>query len=614
MQKMNKDQKNIFDILKNAIDQHCYSIVRQIICMYPEMLQYKINNVFTPLLYAVYNKCDIDIIKFILDKRDNNFCYGDKSVLHCAALSGRIDVFELLISYGADPYIFENYKMHEQNFTIASCEHKVLCNTCDKTNEKTIILKANIHIKKPILFSAICSNNYEMVKKIIDLGVDLNNTIECKHTNGIDMAFNYNKFDDNTHVTTFIDPKIVKLLVDSGINITKQNITTYFDKVELYYNSYFNEGGKHESLDNLRSLIGILINEKTKNFINYNRINDPITYLIISQILNNNDKFTIAHVMAFNGNYDVLDKDIFNNIGIEHLSYDINYNKYHKHTPILFAIIGKHYKLAIEMINKFNIEITYEHIVHAILSNDIPLLKIILDKSKNDPIALKRLTSNFRNIHVDTVKLLNEYPGYLSVTIINSLMTYENFDMLEYLLDKYSKLFSLNYVLSSLNISNLFYTHNYNIKKLIQLFINYGFDFNLNDFVKKELFYTCTSKNRLDVFIHLVNNYKLHYKISDFQHFLEEIEKMMTDTIEHFNIAISMCPADDLKIKTANVIKKYLPELKLILANDESYACSICFDYVVNFTNASCGHKVLCNTCASKMKKCPQCLTNIVLY
>ena len=142
----------------NAFDNKDLQKIRQCISDDPNLLHWRKFNQVSTLRLAISTN-DYDIVKFILDSGLRTFTdFYNKCIQICARI-GNVEIFKLLVEYGADPLEFEGD-----------------ANTDVKARDSSgKVYNLNMNSRSPLILHASFSRNIGMIKHVLDLGIDINN-------------------------------------------------------------------------------------------------------------------------------------------------------------------------------------------------------------------------------------------------------------------------------------------------------------------------------------------------------------------------------------------------------------------------------------------------------
>ena len=603
--------KDLSQVYFNSFDHEYYPFVKETIRHIPHILKVKKYNQISSLSLAIFSK-NIDIVKFILDNGDTEFYYDAKSVIHEAVNTGNIEIVDLLIEFGADPMIYENDKNFSQEFKVYDC--------LTKTYKQNNFL-SNQNLKNPLLFKAVNSENIEMVKKVLELGIDINNeTVSMVHGS-------------KTKIHNAFDSAIGTLCLDSKINDNKIKIAKFLIDKGIYINENHLLKLIKKKNNDLLELIQCIINKYPTLLIplhEYKIIENIDFYCNISILLKTNVDFCDAHKFAYLGDFKKL-KSLNRNL------FDIGYDKnevtniismekfiYKSMTPLTIAIYKKH-SFIIELIEFFNLEINCEHIEYAILSGNLILTEYLINNVKKKTNYVRPLYDAFNSFKaskqnypkIEMIQLLSKYEGYLTKKLIIQYIKFD-INIFNFLLGFFNSNNIFEEIDSFYFDSCLFYS-DLDIVEIIKIMINYNFDFNKKNeqqlsFIDKNLFDYCLvpKKNTFKIFEYLMLNYDLNYRTSKLQDFILQMEKRLIDIKKHNRIYVAKSPHEKSTANSIELLEEHLPILKNIYDIMNVEICSICFDFKPIFIGKKCNHKVLCLECSTKVNKCPQCTLSLV--
>jgi len=579
----------------NAVDHKCFPIAKQIIKNYPPSLKkFRKHRQLSNVMLATCSG-NIDFVKFILDEGDREFDNFNHSVLNIAASRGYVEIFKLLIKYGANP--FNNEKIEQTFYTAGTCG----CGqTHDSVPKKIKIEKST----KPLVLSAVLSGNLEMIQFLKEIGVSLTEISKCnvgglpKGANAIDFTMMHFYGDTRPNI------EIIKFLIHEGCDVVGRHMKKAIDiKYPELVKLFYDQGAHLE-------------------YINPGHMDLYLSiHLLLPDCNNTFDTFGLQHRMAVEGNSKLLEEDELEYFVYKH---DFEKNEYSfgvfKVTPLLILIYKGHYELFKQCHEKFKVQINVIHLKYAILYNQQELIDYCFKQIQDNNISINALLKDYRddktstfNAPIQTLMKLwkNKHIKFNNPELLLlNFMYNDHLEGVKFLLENVFQLVDLNQVeyhdRMTKRIFNVITIEQFvwimeqtNFKITEKLFNKYFF---------QGFYVKFPRKHHFQKIIWLLQHQPEIIDLNELEICLKKYKNTTEKIQTQFLYSLPRSHADKYTNKSQKLYSEYVPIIEDILDNLDT--CKICFAKVPK-TSGSCGHKVLCVTCFEKVDNCPQCTLSL---
>lgn len=597
------------DIFK-ALEHENTTKVLKILDIHPDFIyeSERYGSYIRNLLNAAIGKNNTIVVKKLLELGCESVGYGNTSDIHLAASKGNYEIFNLLLNYGLDPFINEKVKHQTLKFNIVG--NGCACGEI-KHDHGPKIFTVNESFINPILHRAVYGKNLLIIDKLIQLGCDINGEDDCGKT-ALIVACEENNID------------IVKYLVSKKANV---NYVTKMEKPLLNYSGYktfkhtaLRVAAHHKHYEIVKFLLNNGAHIDDFEIIDFDKDLDIYMLLYGTTYFKLND----VHRFAYLGD-DCINK--IENLDQEEVKKMVIKSHSIFKTPIHICIKKNNIILLNYLIEKYKIPIDKSMIEESIYSNNIFILKYLLEI--NNDFDLSEYVKNIiENENLEMLKYVCDYTkinfSYKQGEILDAAWKKCNLDIMKFILDKGGNpntkfwtggtLLFDHYCFCKKNIHNL--------RTMTKLLLDYGLDTSIKnndnktiyDYLIKRLDDGFFFNNETEIFLALLSIKNNQFDKNKIKSIVQKYKNKYTLDIV-YNHAPSRCPADDMNIERNNNMNFLINFLKNYIdkeSKEEIMECSICMDNLADFKDAPCGHIVICESCSSKVNKCPQCLTHFV--
>ncbi|OUM65276.1 hypothetical protein PIROE2DRAFT_7737 [Piromyces sp. E2] len=451
-------------------------------------------NFETPLMHAVRSK-KIDLIEYIVENGADVNCtnINDESALNIAC-------------YG---------RITRKNLLIVQCliDHGANINKIYNVKKKSTYLRRREYWRVTPLIYAINRQNFKLVKLLVENGADVNGKdingltalyytifLNKKYINIVEYLLNHganiNEIINNQNETVlfyavkYSNETIVKLLVDNGADINHKNKD---NNIPLGTVTYKNKGA---------NFFEMLIN-KNVNFEELNKNNGNSIFL---NSLSNFNKTLFNYIM------DIMD--------MGDIEIDINHRGFHQNTAMIYAVRTNDIEIVSRVLEKSpDINIKNDKLetpfTLAVEKRNYKIMKLLIENGAeidnlNVQININMLYNSiysYRNIRflIKHGLKINDYIINSKLPNSNYLLSmavrYRSCSLVEFLLVNGANPYINNFI-NHIPIQELSYGgwDIENSKKIIEYFVEYGFDINTKNNKGETLLFS--------IFSHYNSNYK----------------------------------------------------------------------------------------------------------